>query len=214
MSARVASLYARSAARETGRADALEGELKARATAKIDADYSAERTLVQAAQRDRSRFADLYEANFERVYAYVVRRVRDRDEAQDVTADVFHLALKSLPRFEWRGVPFAAWLFRIAANEIADRSKSVARRRAHELENSYQANPCRRRSGIEYRRGGAARAAVQTGRAAAAGSVAGDHDAVCGGQVDSRDCDGARPIRGQRQAASIPRHAEFAGAVG
>jgi RNA polymerase sigma-70 factor, ECF subfamily len=114
----------------------LEGELKARATAKIDADYSAERTLVQAAQRDRSRFADLYEANFERVYAYVVRRVRDRDEAQDVTADVFHLALKSLPRFEWRGVPFAAWLFRIAANEIADRSKSVARRRAHELENS------------------------------------------------------------------------------
>lgn len=139
MSARVASLYARSAARETRRADALEGELKARATAKIDADYSAERTLVQAAQRDRSRFADLYEANFERVYAYVVRRVRDRDEAQDVTADVFHLALKSLPRFEWRGVPFAAWLFRIAANEIADRSKSVARRRAHELENSSQA---------------------------------------------------------------------------
>ena len=81
----------------------------------------------------------MYEANFERVYAYVVRRVRDRDEAQDVTADVFHLALKSLPRFEWRGVPFAAWLYRIAANEIADRSKSVARRRAHELENSSKA---------------------------------------------------------------------------
>lgn len=136
MSARVVSLYARSAAREVGRADALEGELKARATAKIDADYSAERTLVQAAQRDRSRFADLYEANFERVYAYVVRRVRDRDEAQDLTADVFHLALKSLPRFEWRGVPFAAWLFRIASNEIADRSKNVAKRRAHESENA------------------------------------------------------------------------------
>ncbi len=74
----------------------------------------------------------MYEANFERVYAYVVRRVRDRDEAQDITADVFHLALKSLPRFEWRGVPFAAWLFRIAANEIADRSKSVAKLRAHQ----------------------------------------------------------------------------------
>jgi RNA polymerase sigma-70 factor (ECF subfamily) len=106
--------------------------LKARVAAKVDADYSAERALIEAAQRDRGRFSELYEANFERVYAYVVRRVRDRDEAQDLTADVFHLALKSLPRFEWRGVPFAAWLFRIASNEIADRSKSVAKRRAHE----------------------------------------------------------------------------------
>ena len=97
----------------------------------------AERALVEAAQRDRRRFAELYENNFERVYAYIARRVRDRaggdrDEAQDLTADVFHLALKNLPRFEWRGVPFAAWLFKIASNEIADRSKSLSKRRAHE----------------------------------------------------------------------------------
>jgi RNA polymerase sigma-70 factor, ECF subfamily len=112
--------------------------LKARGASRVatDADYSAERALIEAAQRDRGRFSELYEANFERVYAYVVRRVRDRDEAQDLTADVFHLALKSLPRFEWRGVPFAAWLFRIAANEIADRSRSVAKRRAHESQNA------------------------------------------------------------------------------
>jgi RNA polymerase sigma-70 factor, ECF subfamily len=113
--------------------------LKARAVAKVDVDYSAERALIEAAQRDRSRFADLYEANFDRVYAYVVRRVRDRDEAQDITADVFHLALKSLPRFEWRGIPFAAWLFRIASNEIADRSKRIARRRAQERDVSFEA---------------------------------------------------------------------------
>lgn len=134
MSPRAVSLYARSAARAIGHPNTREGGLKARVAAKVDADYSAERALIEAAQRERGRFADLYEANFERVYAYVVRRVRDRDEAQDVTADVFHLALKSLPRFEWRGVPFAAWLFRIAANEIADRSKSIAKRRAHERE--------------------------------------------------------------------------------
>ena len=71
---------------------------------------------------------------FERVYAYVARRVRDRDAAQDLTADVFHLALKNLARFEWRGVPFAAWLFRIASNEIADRSKTIAKRRVLECE--------------------------------------------------------------------------------
>ncbi len=106
--------------------------MKARSAARLDRDCSAERALIEAAQRDRGRFSELYEANFERVYAYVIRRVRDRDEAQDITSDVFHLALKSLPRFEWRGVPFAAWLYRIAANEIADRSKTVAKRRAHE----------------------------------------------------------------------------------
>ncbi len=125
--------------------------MKGRGASKIDADYSAERTLVAAAQRDRSRFSELYEANFERVYAYVARRVRDRDEAQDLTADVFHLALKGLPRFEWRGVPFAAWLFRIAANEIADRSKSVARRRAHDRALSIQESDAGREdaSGID-----------------------------------------------------------------
>ena len=112
--------------------------MKARPAARLDRDCSAERALIEAAQRDRGRFADLYEANFERVYAYVIRRVRDRDEAQDITSDVFHLALKSLPRFEWRGVPFAAWLYRIAANEIADRSKSVARRLAQERVLSFQ----------------------------------------------------------------------------
>ena len=132
MSGRFASLYAGSAARER----APEGGLKARATPKRDAGDAGERALIEAAQRDRGRFADLYEANFERVYAYVARRVRDRDEAQDLTADVFHLALKGLPRFEWRGVPFAAWLFRIASNEIADRSKNMARRRAHENESA------------------------------------------------------------------------------
>jgi RNA polymerase sigma-70 factor (ECF subfamily) len=119
--------------------------LKARGASRVatDADYSAERALIEATQRDRGRFADLYEANFERVYAYVVRRVRDRDEAQDITADVFHLALKSLPRFEWRGVPFAAWLFRIASNEIADRSTSIAKRRAHERVFPFQEMPDR-----------------------------------------------------------------------
>ena len=134
MSARAASLYAtRSAARDVGRSIVPEGGVKARSAARLDRDCSAERALIEAAQRDRGRFSELYEANFERVYAYVIRRVRDRDEAQDITSDVFHLALKSLPRFEWRGVPFAAWLYRIAANEIADRSKTVAKRRAHEL---------------------------------------------------------------------------------
>jgi len=79
-----------------------------------------ERLLIEAAQHDPARFAELYELNFERVYAYIVKRVRDRADTEDLTAEVFHHALANLKRFEWRGIPFAAWLFRIAANLIAD----------------------------------------------------------------------------------------------
>jgi RNA polymerase sigma-70 factor, ECF subfamily len=86
-----------------------------------------ERLLVEAAQRDPAKFGPLYENNFERVYAFVARRVQDRLAAEDLTSDVFHRALASLPRFEWRGVPFAAWLLRIASNAIADRSKRASR---------------------------------------------------------------------------------------
>ena len=80
-----------------------------------------ERLLIEAAQHDPARFADLYECHFERVYAYIVRRVGNRAETEDLTADVFHQALANLKRFEWRGIPFSAWLFRIAANLISDR---------------------------------------------------------------------------------------------
>lgn len=80
-----------------------------------------DRLAIEAAKRDPSRFAELYENNFERVYAYVARRVSNREEAQDLTAEVFHQALANIGRYEWRGVPFVGWLYRIAANAIADR---------------------------------------------------------------------------------------------
>ena len=86
-----------------------------------------ERLLIEAAQKDPKRFAELYESNFERIYAFVVRRVRDRHEAEDLTSEVFQHALANLSRFEWRGVPFAVWLYRIAANAIADRWRQTAR---------------------------------------------------------------------------------------
>ena len=86
-----------------------------------------ERLLIEAAKRDPARFADLYDQNFERVYAFVCRRVRDRSEAEDVTAEVFHRALHNIRKFEWRGTPLVAWLYRIAWNEIVDRAKRASR---------------------------------------------------------------------------------------
>jgi len=86
-----------------------------------------ERLLIEAAQRDPSRFGDLYEQHFDRVYAFVVRRVGNRTTAEDLTSDIFHQALANLGRFEWRGVPFAAWLLRIAANAVVDHSRRAGR---------------------------------------------------------------------------------------
>jgi RNA polymerase sigma-70 factor (ECF subfamily) len=86
-----------------------------------------ERFLVEAAQRDPAHFAELYTRNFHAVYAYLARRTASREEAEDVTSQVFHQALASLHRFEWRGAPFAAWLMRIAANMLADHWRLRAR---------------------------------------------------------------------------------------
>jgi RNA polymerase sigma-70 factor, ECF subfamily len=97
-----------------------------------------ERLLIEAAQRDPDRFGELYEQNFARVYAFVARRVRNRQEAQDLTSQVFERALANLHRFEWRGTPFAAWLYRMASNAIADHYHAKARelpRREPEITN-------------------------------------------------------------------------------
>lgn len=89
--------------------------------------FEAERRLIEASQRQPHRFAKLYEQYFDRVYAFALTRTRDRAAAEDVTAETFHQALENLPRFEWRGVPFSAWLFRIAANAATDYFKRSAR---------------------------------------------------------------------------------------
>lgn len=91
---------------------------------------SDERMAVEAAQKDPGRFAELYERNFHAVYAYIARRVQNRSEAQDLTAHVFQQALANIGKFKWRGTPFVAWLYRIAANAIADQARKQSRQPA------------------------------------------------------------------------------------
>jgi RNA polymerase sigma-70 factor, ECF subfamily len=109
----------------------LKASTKEAASPRGEAD---ERLLVEAAQKDPRRFGDLYEANFERVYAFVSRRVHRRADAEDITAEVFQQALANLGKFEWRGVPFVAWLYRIAANAIADRWQDASREEGNPLQ--------------------------------------------------------------------------------
>ncbi len=105
-----------------------------------------ERLLIAAAQKDPARFTELYEEHFERVYAFVARRLRNRDDAEDVTSEVFRDALANIGKFEWRGAPFAAWLYRIASNAIADRWQRSAKEQGTALaddppDDSAHANP-------------------------------------------------------------------------
>lgn len=95
-------------------------------TALTAKELEAERHLVEASQKDSRCFGDLYERYFNRIYAFALTRTGDRVAAEDVTADTFRQAFCNLPQFKWRGVPFSAWLFRIAANAAAKHRKQAA----------------------------------------------------------------------------------------
>jgi len=99
-----------------------------------------DRLRVEAAQSDPARFDELYELNFHRVYAYVVRRVGDRHQAEDLTAEVFREALAGIGKFEWRGVPFIAWLLRIASRAVADHWRRSGRESGNPADASGQSD--------------------------------------------------------------------------
>lgn len=82
-------------------------------------DLEQQRILVQKSQEDINAFGELYDEYYPRILTYVLRRTASIDIAQEVTSIVFFKALENIRRFQWRGVPFSAWLYRIASNEIA-----------------------------------------------------------------------------------------------
>jgi RNA polymerase sigma-70 factor (ECF subfamily) len=80
-----------------------------------------ERQHIRQARTDPRAFAPIYDHYFPRVHAYVRYRVYDLQDAQDIIADVFFKAIRNLKRFKWRNNrSFAAWLFRIAHNQVVD----------------------------------------------------------------------------------------------
>ena len=78
----------------------------------------------RARDGDPQAFAALYDRYFEVVYRYVSYRVREVEEAEDVTSEVFFRALRAMPRYEPRQ-PFLAWLYRIARNAVIDRARTL-----------------------------------------------------------------------------------------
>jgi RNA polymerase sigma-70 factor (ECF subfamily) len=83
------------------------------------AELEEERRLLAAAQRDPARFAEVYERYVDAIHSFAYHQTGSASRAEEVTAETFERALKHLPRFRWRGVPYAALLYRIAASIVA-----------------------------------------------------------------------------------------------
>lgn len=83
-------------------------------------DMQNEQVLVEAAKKDPGRFGPIYDKYYEQIFRFVYQRLDDKDIAFDATQQVFMKAINNLPKYEFRGVPFASWLYRIASSEVND----------------------------------------------------------------------------------------------
>jgi RNA polymerase sigma-70 factor (ECF subfamily) len=95
----------------------------------LSTDLERERALVRAARRgDDDAWRSLFDDYYPRLQAYMRARVQDHALAEDLAAEVFVDAFRGLPRFQWRGKPFGAWLFRVARNRVRMHFRTEARR--------------------------------------------------------------------------------------
>ena len=93
-----------------------------------------ENELIEQAKTDPDAFGKLYELYVEKIYNYVYYRIGNHHDAEDLTAKVFYRALNHIPNYNNKGVPFAAWLYRIAHNLVANWHRDNSRRQVVALE--------------------------------------------------------------------------------
>ena len=103
-----------------------------------DLDALPERSLIErATQGDREAFGVLYQRYVQRIYNYIYYRVGHSAEAEDLTARVFYRAMRSMSRYKDRGLPFSAFLYRIAHNLVANWHRDNSRRPEIPLEDAW-----------------------------------------------------------------------------
>ena len=83
-----------------------------------DEEIKQEFQILRRAKKDPKAFGELYEKHFDRIFNYIYRQTDDEDLTADLCSQTFLIALKNLERYEFRGVPFSAWLYKIASNEV------------------------------------------------------------------------------------------------
>ncbi len=91
-------------------------------------EFNEEEILVRASQGDREAFGLLYERYIDRIFNYVYYRTGNLHDAEDLTARVFQRAMNHIRRYKDRGVPFSAWLYRIAHNLVANWHRDRSRK--------------------------------------------------------------------------------------
>ena len=89
---------------------------------------SDESALIEQAKTDKDAFGQLYERYYGKIYNYVYYRTGNAADAEDLTAKIFMRAMKHIGRYEDKGVPFSAWLYRIAHNLVANWHRDNSRR--------------------------------------------------------------------------------------
>jgi len=77
-----------------------------------------EHLIIEAAKADPNHFAPIYDKYYKQIFGYLYQRMEDKDTAFDLTSQVFLKALTNLSKYEFKGVPFASWLYRIAHSEL------------------------------------------------------------------------------------------------
>lgn len=98
---------------------------------------SDEEILARASTGDRDAFGAVYDRYVERIYSYIYYRTGNHHDAEDLTARVFTRAMKHITKYQDRGVPFSAWLYRIAHNLVANWHRDNGRRQETSLEDGY-----------------------------------------------------------------------------
>ena len=83
-----------------------------------DDQLNEELIIIEAAKQNPERFAPLYDKYYKQIFNYVYQRMESKDTAFDITGQVFLKALTNLGKYQFKGVPFASWLYRIAHNEV------------------------------------------------------------------------------------------------
>ncbi len=116
----------------------------------VTTNYSSlsDAALVQLAKEDPEAFGELYERYVDKIYNYIFYRVSDPSEAEDLTARTFFRALRKIDSYEERGLPFSAWLYRIAHNLVANWHRSNSRRKSVQLDELITAAPSAANPGI------------------------------------------------------------------
>jgi RNA polymerase sigma-70 factor (ECF subfamily) len=104
-------------------------------------DKESEEILVERAKEDLVAFGVLYKKYVRKIYSYVYCRIGNRHDAEDLTAKIFHKALANIDRYESRGLPFSAWLYRIAHNLVANWIRDHSRRKVISLDELAQTRP-------------------------------------------------------------------------